>query len=101
MADPARVGRNLAKRIRSTKPVYCSARAEVLALTKCMALELAPRIRVNAVTPGRIETTELRARYGLDDEGNRARLTQDIPLGRFGEPTEVAEMILYLADSGR
>ncbi|MGQ9780531.1 MAG: SDR family NAD(P)-dependent oxidoreductase [Bacillota bacterium] len=80
---------------------YCSARAGVLALTKCLALELAPRIRVNAVTPGRIETAELRARYGLDDEGNRARLTQDIPLGRFGEPAEVAEMILYLANSGR
>lgn len=80
---------------------YCSARAGVLALTKCLALELAPRIRVNTVTPGRIETEELRARYHLADDQNRLRLEQDIPLGRLGQPTDIAEMIVFLATSGR
>lgn len=43
---------------------YCSARAGVLTLTKCLALELAPRIRVNCVTPGLIATEEVVERYG-------------------------------------
>lgn len=80
---------------------YCSARAGVLALTKCLALELAPRIRVNTVTPGRIETEELRTRYHLADDQNRLRLEQDIPLGRLGQPADIAEMIVFLATSGR
>lgn len=80
---------------------YCSARAAVLALTKCMALELAPRIRVNVVTPGRIETEELRSRYRLDDPQNALRLTQEIPLQRLGTPENVAEMIAFLVTDGR
>jgi 3-oxoacyl-[acyl-carrier protein] reductase len=80
---------------------YCSARAAVLALTKCMALELAPRIRVNTVTPGRIDTEELRERYQLDDRQNRARLEQEVPLKRLGTPAEVAQMVVYLVVSGQ
>lgn len=80
---------------------YCSARAGVLALTKCMALELAPRIRVNIVTPGRIDTDELRTRYHLDDVQNRTRLEQDVPLHRLGRPEEIAHMIAYLVTAGQ
>jgi 3-oxoacyl-[acyl-carrier protein] reductase len=80
---------------------YCSARAGVLALTKCMAQELAPHIRVNTVTPGRIDTEELRVRYQLADAKNKSRLTQEVPLQRLGTPQEVADMILYLADAGQ
>ena len=80
---------------------YCSARAGVLALTKCMALELAPKIRVNTVTPGRVDTEELRQRYQLDDENNRMRLKQDIPMARLGEPAEIASMILFLVETGK
>jgi 3-oxoacyl-[acyl-carrier protein] reductase len=79
---------------------YCSARAAVLALTKCIALELAPRIRVNTVTPGRIHTEELHTRYQLDDIQNRTRLEQDVPLGRLGEADEVANVITYLVTTG-
>ncbi|MBN2005882.1 MAG: SDR family oxidoreductase [Anaerolineae bacterium] len=79
---------------------YCSARAGVVALTKCMALELAPKIRVNTVTPGRIDTEELRERYHFDDEHNRERYEQDIPLSRMGKPEEVASMILFLVEKG-
>jgi acetoacetyl-CoA reductase/3-oxoacyl-[acyl-carrier protein] reductase len=80
---------------------YCSARAGVLALTKCLAQELAPRIRVNTVTPGRIDTEELRGRYQLADAKNKSRLEQEVPLQRLGTPDEVAEMILYLASAGQ
>ena len=79
---------------------YCSARAAVLAFTKCLALELAPRIRVNTVTPGRIDTDELRTRYHLDDAQARARLEQDVPLGRLGKPEDVAAMMTFIVTSG-
>lgn len=76
------------------------ARAGVLVLTKCMAMELAPKIRVNTVTPGFIDTEELREQYQFDDEHNRERYEQDIPLGRLGKPDEIASMILFLVVSG-
>ena len=78
---------------------YCSARAGVLALTKCLALELAPNIRVNTVTPGRIDTEELRTRYHLEQAENQQRLKADIPLGQFGRPSDVASMIVFVATS--
>jgi acetoacetyl-CoA reductase/3-oxoacyl-[acyl-carrier protein] reductase len=80
---------------------YCSARAGVLALTKCMALELAPNIRVNTVTPGRIDTEELRLRYHFDETNNRDRFEEDIPLARLGKPEDIAESILFLVETGR
>jgi 3-oxoacyl-[acyl-carrier protein] reductase len=80
---------------------YCSARAGVLALSKCMALELAPDIRVNVVTPGRIDTEELRQRYQFDDTHNRERLEQDIPLGAMGKPADAAAMMLFLVETGK
>ncbi len=79
---------------------YCSARAGILALTKCMALELAPRIRVNAVTPGRINTDELRTRYNLDEPMNLQRSEQEIPLKCLGAPDDIANIILYLVTKG-
>jgi 3-oxoacyl-[acyl-carrier protein] reductase len=79
---------------------YCAARAGILTLTKCLALELAPDIRVNTVTPGRIDTEELRARYRYMERDNRAEFEQDIPLRRLGAPEDVAKMILFLADQG-
>jgi 3-oxoacyl-[acyl-carrier protein] reductase len=80
---------------------YCSARAGVLTLTKCLALELAPNIRVNTVTPGLIDTRELRERYRLDDETKRKAHEQDIPLRKIGDPEDIAAMILFLVESGK
>jgi 3-oxoacyl-[acyl-carrier protein] reductase len=80
---------------------YCSARAAVLALTKCMALELAPHIRVNTVTPGRIDTEELQTRYQTKEPENRARLVGEIPLARLGQPEEVASMIAFVVSAGQ
>jgi 3-oxoacyl-[acyl-carrier protein] reductase len=88
-------------RARKNGANYCSARAALLALTKCMALELAPAIRVNIVTPGRIQTEELRTRYGLDDPATLARMEQEVPLKRLGQPEDVARTIRFLTDSGQ
>jgi 3-oxoacyl-[acyl-carrier protein] reductase len=79
---------------------YCPARAGVLTLTKCMALELAPNIRVNTVTPGRIDTEEVRVRYHTDDPEIRHAFEQDVPLKKMGLPEDIASMIMYLVESG-
>ena len=79
---------------------YCVSKAGVDQLTRCSALELAPKkIRVNAVNPG-VVVSNLHKRAGMDDEKYRGFLknSEDThPLGRVGEPEEVAELIYFLA----
>ena len=73
---------------------YCSSKAGVGMLTKCMALDLAPRgIRVNAVGPGETATPMSGAREGEDVH---ARKRPDVPAGRPGTSEEMAEAIAYL-----
>ncbi len=79
---------------------YCSARAGILTFTKCLALELAPRIRVNTITPGWIDTAEVRERYQLDIPENLAKAEASVPLGRLGRPEEIASLMVYLAEAG-
>lgn len=73
-------------------------------LTRCAALELAPHgVRVNAVNPG-VTITNLHRRGGMDDSRYAAfleRSKETHPLGRPGQPEEVAEMILFLASSDK
>ena len=75
---------------------YCVSKAGVDQLTRSAALELAPKgIRVNAVNPG----TNLHRNGGMDEKAYNAFLEHSKtthPLGRVGEPEEVAELILFL-----
>jgi len=79
---------------------YCVSKAGTDQLTRCAALELAPKgIRVNAVNPG-VVVTNLHKRGGMSDEDYdkfllNAKNTH--PLGRAGDPEEVAELIYFLA----
>ena len=79
---------------------YCVSKAGVDQLTRCAALELAPQgIRVNAVNPG-VTVTNLHRRSGVNEENYAAfleRSKQTHPLGRAGEPEEIAELIVFLA----
>lgn len=79
---------------------YCVSKAGVDQLTRCAALELAPKgIRVNAVNPG-VVVTELHRSGGMSDEDYGAFLERGKsthPLGRVGEPREIAELIYFLA----
>jgi NAD(P)-dependent dehydrogenase (short-subunit alcohol dehydrogenase family) len=72
---------------------YSASKAAVKRLTESVAYEYAgDNIRANAVAPGHIETPIYR---GLEDR--KAKMAQRIPLGRFGEPEEVASVVLMLA----
>lgn len=79
---------------------YCVSKAAVDQLTRCAALELAEKkIRVNAVNPG-VVVTELHRRSGMSDEQYETFLEHSKgthPLGRVGNPDEVAELIFFLA----
>jgi NAD(P)-dependent dehydrogenase (short-subunit alcohol dehydrogenase family) len=79
---------------------YCVSKAAVDQLTRCSALELAPKgIRVNAVNPGVI-VTNLHKRGGMADEDYEKFLENSKkthPIGRTGTPEEVADLIYFLA----
>ncbi len=79
---------------------YCVSKAAIDQLTRCSALELAPKgVRVNAVNPG-VVVTALHKRGGMPEEDylnflEHSKTTH--PIGRVGTPEEVAELIYYLA----
>ena len=79
---------------------YCVSKAAVDQLTRCSALELAPKgIRVNAVNPG-VVVTNLHKRGGMADEDYAKFLENSKkahPIGRTGTPEEVADLIYFLA----
>jgi len=74
---------------------YSASKGAILALTRAMAIELAPyRITVNAVCPGPTYTDML---LEATDAAQREELTATAPLGRLGQPEDVAGTVLYLA----
>ena len=73
---------------------YAASKAVVICLTKSLAAYAAPRgIRVNAVAPGPT-VTEMTAAWGAE---TNARIAGQIPLGRYGDPREIAEVVAFLA----
>jgi NAD(P)-dependent dehydrogenase (short-subunit alcohol dehydrogenase family) len=74
---------------------YGAAKAGLLSLTQTLAVEWAPKVRVNAVTAGMIETELAHLFYGTGDA--RARVAATVPLGRLGAPRDVADACLFLA----
>jgi NAD(P)-dependent dehydrogenase (short-subunit alcohol dehydrogenase family) len=79
-----------------TESVYCMTKAAIAHLTKCLAVEWAPHgINVNAVAPTFIRTPGT-AKW-LEDDAFRKDLLSRIPLGRVGEPVDVAGAVVFLA----
>lgn len=74
-------------------PVYCAAKAGLVMLTRALARELAPNVRVNAIAPGSILWPE---GPGGDDPEARRAVLEATPLARQGEPADVAAALLYL-----
>lgn len=72
---------------------YNMTKAAVIHLTKQLAAELAPKVRVNALAPGLVKTDMARALWEPNEAGIAARL----PLRRLGEPTDIANAAVFLA----
>lgn len=80
----------------STEPgigYYNATKSAVLHLTRQLAFELAPQVRVNAIAPGLVRTQLARALW----EENEQHLREVMPLGRIGEPDDIAKAAVFLA----
>lgn len=82
---------------RADYSAYCASKAAVIGLTRSWARELAPDILVNAVAPGPVDTPMLSREHMSPDV-----LAQEtaLPLGRIGQPREIASVIAFLAGPG-
>ena len=74
-------------------PLYSIAKAGLAAMTRSLALELAPAVRVNGVAPGAIAWPE----DGQFEDAERSRIVASTPLGRIGFPDDVAQAVQFLA----
>ncbi len=86
--------------VKMTMPIisaYAASKGAIASLTNAMSLSLSPRgIRVNAIGPGTI-ATELTRKSLLEDPATNARIMSRTPLGRVGEPADVAGVAMFLA----
>lgn len=74
-------------------PVYSMAKAGLVAMTKCLAKELAPDVRVNAVAPGAILWPDLQV-----SEQQKIDVLQKVALQRCGDPDDIAKAVRFLCD---
>jgi 3-oxoacyl-[acyl-carrier protein] reductase len=80
----------------------CASKAGLMVMTHCLALELGPKVRVNTIVPGLTVTEETERRFRLDDPAVRRSREESIPLGRLGQPDDVAgAVMLLLADEAQ
>jgi NAD(P)-dependent dehydrogenase (short-subunit alcohol dehydrogenase family) len=73
--------------------IYNTTKAALIHLTKVLASELGPAVRVNGVAPGLVKTDMARALWEANEEGIAKRM----PAGRLGEPVDIANAVLFLA----
>lgn len=78
---------------------YCASKGAIVNLTRSMAMELAPKVRVNSVCPGVVETDMARDGFAIDGDREKGMQQQreSYPLKRVATPAEIAASILYLA----
>jgi NAD(P)-dependent dehydrogenase (short-subunit alcohol dehydrogenase family) len=79
--------------VEPTIGVYNGTKAALLHLTRTLAAELAPGVRVNAIAPGLVKTDMARALW----EPNEEAIARHMPLRRLGEPTDIADAAVFLA----
>ena len=77
---------------------YCSSKAGVINLTKCLALELAPKIRVNCIVPGFVKTEEVMTRYDLHRKKNYDTTVASVPLARMGTADDIFIMADFIVE---
>ena len=81
---------------------YCAAKGAVISLTRNMAIDLAARrVRVNAICPGTVHTplidTLIEMRGGGDYDKGMAMTVAKYPMGKLGQPSDIANLALFLA----
>ena len=76
---------------------YGAAKAGLLNLTRSLAVEWAPKVRVNAITAGMIRTEQAHLHYG--DDAGIAKVEATVPLGRLGLPEDIASACLFLSSA--
>jgi NAD(P)-dependent dehydrogenase (short-subunit alcohol dehydrogenase family) len=77
---------------------YGAAKAGLINLTQTLAMEWAPKVRVNCVTAGLVQTEQSHLFYG--DEAGIAAVGKTVPMQRMGTPQDVADACVFLASSG-
>jgi len=83
-----------ARQASQSSAAYAAAKAGVLALSRHLALELAPdRVRVNCLAPATVENDRIRT-YATDEQ--RQQMAASFPLGRIGQPDDIAAAVLFL-----
>ena len=75
---------------------YAATKGAVIAMTKSLAVELAPRVTVNCVAPGWVDTEMARVPYDRDGGTGKAAIAEGIPLGRVATPEDIAGPIVFL-----
>lgn len=75
---------------------FCMAKAAIMTLTKCLALELGPEIQVNCLVPGFTATDEVLTRFGMDDPARREQWASRVPLRRMATAEEIAQWAAWL-----
>lgn len=78
---------------------YAATKGAVISLTKSLAVELAPRVTVNCVAPGWVDTEMAREPYARDGGRGRHEIEQTIPLGRVASAADVAGPIVFLCSA--
>jgi NAD(P)-dependent dehydrogenase (short-subunit alcohol dehydrogenase family) len=96
------IGASTGIRARRNGVNTCTSKAGLMAMTQCLALELAPKVRVNTIIPGLVVTDETERRFRLDDPAVRRVREDGVPLQRLGRPEDVADaVVLMLSDESR
>jgi 3-oxoacyl-[acyl-carrier protein] reductase len=81
-----------------TNPIYSIAKSGVIHLTRYLAIEWGPyKVRVNAISPGWIATEMLIEFQKSGKSADPNSVTRSVPLGRFGKPEEIADLVAFLA----
>lgn len=84
----------------SDQSAYCAAKHGVIGFTRSLAKALSSRqIRVNVISPGWVDTDMARQRMEELSVKDSSEILKDVPLGRFVEPSEIAEMVYFLCSN--
>jgi len=93
------IGSILGFRAAKSCSAYMSSKGGILALTKSMAIDCAPSLRVNCIAPGAVQTSMFAAYLSrcADPDAERQKILTGIPLARLGNPEDIAKAAVFLA----